>query len=346
MKPYAEWNEEDVRRVVADQTRESAGFEYKRADALRPRPAESDERVRARLHRLSEDDRVPLGSLSKEIKRLLKASTGTSQDAIVTELSKDISAMANAAGGVFFYGIVEKHLRAVDLQGFGPQDPSISWLEQVIASNVTPKPTVHVYPVDLSGDRGGQSVYLVHVEQSARGCQANDGRYYRRKNFENERMEDYEIRDLMHRSTSPEPLLWLATTPRHAGGEHHLVARLTNTGAVRAHDWLVELSVPSDLVIRNTLDRDGVYFQMSLLKDQRTHVWEFANTGTPFPRHPLFPRHVVELVGPGRRKIDIRLDLPSQHNAEGGGLAIGWTIYCDDVPVRVGAVPVRELPAC
>ncbi len=51
------------------------------------------------------------------------------------ELSKDVSAFANSAGGVIVYGVVEdQHLpTAIDL-GYDPREITREWLEQIINS--------------------------------------------------------------------------------------------------------------------------------------------------------------------------------------------------------------------
>jgi len=53
------------------------------------------------------------------------------------ELSKDVSAFANSAGGVILYGMIEdKHFPIEIDDGLDPREISKEWIEQVINSSV------------------------------------------------------------------------------------------------------------------------------------------------------------------------------------------------------------------
>jgi Schlafen, AlbA_2 len=121
------------------------------------------------------------------------------------EITKDISAIANSAGGVLIYGIKEyddpakRHLPArVD-----PIDRATypkEWLEQ-ITSTIRPRiDSLIIEPVPIGLDQS-KCVYVVRIPQSDTAHQASDFRYYKRYNFESIPMYDYKIRDVMGRST-------------------------------------------------------------------------------------------------------------------------------------------------
>jgi hypothetical protein len=123
------------------------------------------------------------------------------------EITKDVSAMANSAGGILIYGMAEhqdksrKHLPEkldpVDRAQF-----SKDWLEHVI-SNILPKiDGLIIYPVSLSSGPNDVA-YVVVIPQSNTAHQATDKRYYKRFNFESVPMDDYEIRDVMGRGQFP-----------------------------------------------------------------------------------------------------------------------------------------------
>ena len=123
-----------------------------------------------------------------------------------TELSKDVSAFANSAGGTIVYGMVERDQLPTELdQGFDPKDISREWLEQVINSRIQPRiDGIRIKSVDLTSTHPGRVAYVVSVPQSLRAPhQASDWRYYRRFNFQSVPMEDYEIRDVARRATVP-----------------------------------------------------------------------------------------------------------------------------------------------
>lgn len=118
------------------------------------------------------------------------------------ELCKDVSAMANSAGGQIVYGIEENDQKPVRVDE-GNDVISREWIEQVIDSHVQPRMMgLVITPIQLDKGHG----YVVAVPQStSRGAhQAPDKKYYKRQNFQSIAMEDYEIRDIMRRTSTPD----------------------------------------------------------------------------------------------------------------------------------------------
>lgn len=128
-------------------------------------------------------------------------------DSAKREITKDISAMANAAGGRIIFGIREhsdaakRHLPEC-IDPCNRREFSKEWLEQVAAAIQPRIDGLLVTPVPLSTN-DDHVAYVVDVPQSATAHQASDLRYYRRHNFESVPMYDYEIRDVMNRSRHP-----------------------------------------------------------------------------------------------------------------------------------------------
>jgi len=160
------WNQTSIQKYIDDEVQESLTLDYKAADSL----GKGDGKKR--------------------------------------EITKDASAMANSAGGIIIYGVAEyqaqdkKHLPEkidpVDQTRF-PKE----WLEQVI-NNIRPRiDGVVITPVPIDTDPN-DVVYVVEIPQSTTAHQAADWRYYKRFNFMSVPMEDYEIRDVMNRSTKPD----------------------------------------------------------------------------------------------------------------------------------------------
>lgn len=121
------------------------------------------------------------------------------------ELSKDVSAFANSAGGTIIYGILEKNQKPYQIDD-GCDDALISreWLEQTIGTLIQPRVQgLMIRQIPLSE---GRSAYAVTIPQatSLAPHQANDNKYYRRFNFASVPMEDYEVRDTIRRATTPE----------------------------------------------------------------------------------------------------------------------------------------------
>ncbi len=122
-------------------------------------------------------------------------------DAKKKEITKDVSAMANSAGGILIYGISEfsvenkRHLperiTPVDRRKY-PRE----WVEQIIQAIRPRIDGIVIHSVNLSsGDT--DVAFVIEIPQSNTAHQANDHRYYKRFNFQAVPMEDYEIRDVM-----------------------------------------------------------------------------------------------------------------------------------------------------
>ena len=162
------------------------------------------------------------------------------------EIAKDVSAMANSAGGVIIYGIREheafelKHRPAA----FSPVDRrecSKETLEQIISSNIQPRLSgIIISPVPLNSSPT-HVAYVVSIPQSDTVHQVSStNRYYKRFNFESVPMEDYEIRDVLNRAAHPkvEPRIgqmeveqtdggWVWSIPIFAKNEAMVVAKDT-----------------------------------------------------------------------------------------------------------------------
>ncbi|WP_298261181.1 RNA-binding domain-containing protein [Bradyrhizobium sp.] len=120
------------------------------------------------------------------------------------DLSKDVSAFANSAGGLLVYGIVEdKHVPIGIDTGVDRNVITKEWLESVIKSRIQPVvDDLAIKQIDLPSKGVDKVAYVVEVPAATSRAphQAYDHRYYKRFNFESTPMEDYEVRDLMRRS--------------------------------------------------------------------------------------------------------------------------------------------------
>jgi Putative DNA-binding domain len=178
------WDEAYIRQLYIDtQTPESIDLEYKGSDSLL-------------------DPKKP-------------------KSAIYSELSKDVSSFANAAGGILIYGIAESGSRAPRVptdfdRGIDPQVLKKETLEQVINSHIKQRiDGLLIHPVPLDVASPGMVSYVLEIPQATARAphQADDKKFYKRFNFLAEAMEEYEVRDLYHRSTSPDLFLTIALSP-------------------------------------------------------------------------------------------------------------------------------------
>ena len=124
-------------------------------------------------------------------------------DKAKSEIAKDVSAMANAVGGLIIYGIKEsghvpREITPIDRNKFSKE-----WLEQVINSGIGPK-IEGLKIISISLDDKNGVAYIVEVPQGNTAHQNSvDCKYYRRYNFEAVPMKDYEVRDVMNRVSHP-----------------------------------------------------------------------------------------------------------------------------------------------
>ncbi len=138
----------------------------------------------------------------KESKAL--ENTGKKKD----DISKDVSALANSAGGTIIYGVKEDkntHVAAELDEGSDPTDITKEWLEQIINSRIHRRiDGVRINQIPLTTPKG-RVAYIVYVPSSTRAPhQASDKRFYKRFNYQSVPMEEYEIRDVSRRGEVPD----------------------------------------------------------------------------------------------------------------------------------------------
>src|SRR4051812_3861855 len=116
-------------------------------------------------------------SISLDYKRSKALSKDTK-----AEISKDVSALANSAGGMIVYGMMEDKHYPIGLDaGTDPNDLSKEWLDQVISSNIQRRiDGVRIKQIELAKHNPGRVAYVVDVPQSSRAPhQAADKKFYK-----------------------------------------------------------------------------------------------------------------------------------------------------------------------
>jgi Putative DNA-binding domain len=174
------------------------------------------------------------------------------------EISKDVSAFANSAGGIIIYGVLEDGFVPTKIDnGFDRTELSKEWLEQIITSRIQRQiDGIVVHEVDLPVSSPGRVAYVVSIPQSMRAPhQASDKRFYKRHNFKSAPMEEYEIRDVSRRLDRPDLNISYQSAP--AGTEV--------VGDGKAHTQLFDLSP----VVVNHSATQAEYGVFNFFIDQR-----------------------------------------------------------------------------
>lgn len=165
----------------------------------------------------------------------------------ITELTKDVSAMANSNGGTIVYGIQEyskgnKKGKAKSITTMEKGTVSLEWLEQILNSRIQPRlESCSIKEVDINEE---ESVVVIELGQSSTVHQANDKRYYKRYEFQAVAMDDWEVKSLINRFNKPvlEENIYVKKRPDYAikafnhlrDYSYDLIIGVSNTGNIMA----------------------------------------------------------------------------------------------------------------
>lgn len=168
---------------------------------------------------------------------------------IKAEMKKDVSALANAAGGLIIYGIGESKGKdgLKTATSFEPVDLKYLQIEQIdqILSSIQPPVEAYIKEVKLGGDLKGGCCVLVEVPQSTTAHQAPDNKYYRRRFNTTSAMEHYEVVEVMNRAKHPSLEVTVIAKPILPGVEIHSVAiSIKNKSSVMCLHWCVDVAFP------------------------------------------------------------------------------------------------------
>jgi hypothetical protein len=204
------------------------------------------------------------------------------------EITKDISAMANADGGTIIYGIAEDSTHRYlpgKLDPINRTKFTKEWLEHV-ASNIQPRiESLKIIPVEVPSNTN-HVVYVVEVPKATTAHQAQDLKYYRRYNFECQAMPDYQIRELMNRQKFPTLSVSSELHMHGDGGSLHI--EIGNTSDVLAKDYVAVIRTPVKWRGRQFVFTGGVSdnFTMKQYKGVTYYQVSFGNASSS----PLFPK--------------------------------------------------------
>lgn len=261
------------------------------------------------------------------------------------EITKDVSAMANASGGIIIYGIAEfnekerehlpERLDPIDRTAFSKE-----WLEHIIG-NIQPRiSTLLIHPVTLSSGPNDVA-YVVEIPSSNTAHQATSLKYYRRYNFECLPMKDQEVRDVMNRLTTPDAEVEFGykLNRNDNGKEHHygLLVKIKNLGNKVIENFQLQFTFPQ---------HDG---NVSHIINKREHIDIWSSDQRQFTiryrsHKVLFPQEEIDIS----REMAIQFRMDGQTYgafgmAFGRGPMVNWTLYADNMTPKTGEKPFEEL---
>jgi hypothetical protein len=261
------------------------------------------------------------------------------------EITKDISAMANSAGGVVIYGIREfakpkKHLPEridpIDRIAFNKER-----LEHIVN---TIRPRLHefkIIPVNLSS--GSNDVcYVVEIPEGQTAHQCRDHKYYRRYNFESVPMEDYEVRLVMNRQTAPDVSIEFQTRPSIGiGAVKYFVLSpvIRNLGGRAVREFKLVFIFPANVahfaeVINPTANT------ISMMDKARNYVVSFQSSLLLFPEDE---RDIGAEMGWQYSIHDDTIHTIQAKHTTDEKFLIRWKLYADNMPLKDGTWPIYNL---
>ncbi len=251
--------------------------------------------------------------------------------------------MANSAGGLVIYGLREfkdvarQHLAEL-IDPIDRTQFSKEWLEQVI-NNIRPRiNNLIIHSISLSSAEN-HVAYVVEIPQSTTAHQATDHRYYKRFNFLSQPMEDYEIRDIMNRVTTPEMSVEFSYTRNSIESkEHHytLGIKLKNLGRQVINHFQLQFTFPE-------FSNNVKHIANQL---ENVDLWQSSRNELVFvyrSKRVCFPEEEIDIG----REIAIRYMINNQIYSS--SLAwdrrpiVSWTLYADNMIPKTGSVPFEKL---
>lgn len=259
------------------------------------------------------------------------------------EITKDVSAMANSAGGLIIYGISEysredkRHLPEKITPVNRTKFPR-EWVEQIIQAIRPRIDGILIHSVNLSSGENDVA-YIVEIPQGNTAHQASDHRYYKRFNFQAVPMEDYEIRDVMFREQTPNIILNFLIEIKDSITEegfltkYNLVIQARNDGSAFAQYVACFLDVPV-VILQNIENKLNVKDGGRMYRHRLTNLnQEYADENFK-ANFPLLRNMAMNW------KIPLNENLPDLRTQN---LEIKWKLYADNALPKESKILLKEI---
>lgn len=262
------------------------------------------------------------------------------------EITKDVSAMANSAGGIIIYGIKEfddkdkRHLPE-KIDGIDRKQFSKEWLEHVI-NNIRPRlDGVIIYPVVVD-EKANEVIYIVEIPQSTTAHQAADFRYYKRFNFESVPMEDYGVKDVIHRLTTPSAEVEfnyrIIRRDEHFH-EYALIINIRNEGEQVIDNFKIIFSFPDLFASTRNVIHARANADLTQ-NDNGEFIISYRSREVLFPQDEIDINDDIAWCYKIDRDSYNRIIIASH---KGDEPIIKWTLYADNMLPKHGSIPITAL---
>lgn len=261
------------------------------------------------------------------------------------DVTKDVSAMANSAGGIIIYGISEDKSKTIPIPDkISPVDASQISKETLdhLINNIQPRINcVIVHPVPLSS-APNDIAYVVEIPQSTTVHQATDKKYYKRFNFKSEAMYDYEVRDVMGRGQYPDLQLQFEIRPKYtsnqAGSANNyfvLIANVSNNGGVFAQYVETTINIPKIILGGGVVIGEHLFTADDGVTYRRFKRNNFKSDSEQYG---------VLLPQSSREWFETQLSKNFYSLLQNADLRLTWRVFADNAPPNEGTEAIRRMP--
>jgi hypothetical protein len=271
------------------------------------------------------------------------------------ELVKDVTAMANAAGGRIIYGIAEATSASGEsiAGSLAPVvDPATTddWIHQLIAANTSP-PFSDFRVTSIMCPAG--RIVVIDIEMAATAHQSTKTYiYYQRTGASAKPMLDFQIRDVMGRRNRPRIAVQLVPSVLSATGDRNeisLRASLFNEGNLSIDRWQLRIGVPVEAIDHVAMGQQSHGPRRAEDRTERLRDYlcvDYASSMMHFHQHrmnDLHPGNWLDLDGNIGLGV-IRLAMPTSvlRTLQGTRPPIRWTLFMADTQPEEGEVPFES----
>ena len=253
------------------------------------------------------------------------------------EISRDVSAFANSAGGDIIYGISEDNHIPKKIDGTMDIIEKKTWIEQIINANIQPRINgISVYPVVIPSQEN-TAVLVVHIPKSHTAHQAKDQKYWCRYGSEKQAMEDYQVRQTMNRMRAPVlqfvlgemEIDGLTSLVEASQNDRTLEMYFVNNGVISAKSWRFNFHFPS--AILNMHQGSWMEDDRSSLRILDTKKWKITQTGVLHPGE----RYVLSSLHESNRFV---LAMQREYEDWDNTLTGYYEIYAENMSPKYGRI--------